>query len=88
MKLTKGVEMQTVWISKYALSCGVEEYQAEIRNGVAYPGKPFMSFTGFEIGKDAHHTKDGAIAAAEIMRKKKLSALKKQIDKLEAQKFC
>ena len=37
--------METVWVSKYALSGGVAEYQAEIRDGKAYPVKPFMLFS-------------------------------------------
>jgi hypothetical protein len=79
--------MQTVWLSKYALSGGIAEYQVEIRDGKAYPGKPFASFTSFVMGKDAHDTKSAAVAAAEVARQKKLLALKKQIAKLEAAKF-
>jgi hypothetical protein len=81
------MQMQKVWLSKYALSGGISEYQAEIRDGKAYPGKPFMSFTAFQLGKDAHETKEGAIAAAEAARKKKVAALKKQIAKLEVMEF-
>jgi len=78
---------QTVWLSKYALSGGIAEYQAEIRDGRAYPGEPFMSYTGFDLGKDAHTTREAAVAAADIARKKKVASLKKQIAKLEATKF-
>ena len=53
---------QKVWISKYALSGGIKEHEAEVRNGSAYPGAPFMSFTGFVLGKDAHFTKAEAVA--------------------------
>lgn len=76
-----------VWISKHALSGGITEHMAEIRDGYAYPGAPFMSFYGFTIGKDAHLTRDGAVTAAEAMRKKKLASMKKQMAKLEAMKF-
>jgi len=81
------MQTQTVWLSKYALSGGIAEYQAEIRDGRAYPGKPFMSFTSFQLGREAHETKEAAIAAAEEARKKKIAALKKQIAKLEAMTF-
>lgn len=79
--------MQTVWLSKYALSSGIAEYQAEIRDGKAYPGKPFMSYTSFQMGKDAHDTREAAVVAVEAMRRKKVAALKKQIAKLEAAAF-
>lgn len=78
---------QTIWISKYALSGGIGEYQAEIRDGKAYPGKPFMTFTAFDMGKDAHTTRDMAVSAADAARKKKIASLQKQIAKLEAMKF-
>lgn len=76
-----------VWISKYALSGGITKHDAEIMNGYAYPGSPFMSHIGFLLGKDAHGTEEGAIRAAEEMRIKKIAALKKQISKLEGMRF-
>jgi len=78
---------QTVWLSKYALSGGIASYEAEIRDGMAYPGKPFMTYTNFQLGKDAHLTREAAVAAAEVACKKKVASLKKQIVKLEATKF-
>ncbi len=76
-----------IWISKYALSGGITEHMAEIRNGAAYPGAPFASFIGFTMGKDAHVTRAAAAEAAEKQRVKKIVALKKQIAKLEAMAF-
>lgn len=76
-----------VWISKYALSEGITEHMAEIRNGAAYPGAPFASFIGFTIGKDAHETREAAVAAAGKQRVKKIAAVKKQLAKLEAMVF-
>ncbi len=78
---------QKVWISKYALSGGIKEYEAEIRNGSAYPGAPFMSFTGFVLGKDAHLTRDEAVVVAEDMRRRKIASLTKQLSKLEILQF-
>lgn len=76
-----------VWISKYALSAGITKHDAEISNGYAYPGAPFMSYVRFNLGKDAHETEEGAIRAAEAMRIKKIAALKKQIANLESMRF-
>lgn len=78
---------QKVWITKYALSGGIKEHEAEIRDGVAYPGEPFMSFTGFRLGKDAHQTIEAAIAVAEKMRAQKIESVKKQLAKLESMRF-
>jgi predicted sulfurtransferase len=77
----------TVWLSKYALSGGIAEYQAEIRDGMAYPGKPFMSCTSFKMGVDAHNTREAAVMAAEAAAKKKIASLRKQIAKLETTAF-
>lgn len=78
---------QTVYISKYALSEGIKECQAEIRDGKAYPGAPFLDYVGFVIGNEAHLTRVEAVVMADVMAKKKIASLKKQITKLEAAKF-
>lgn len=80
-------EKVKVWLSKYALTTNIQEYEAKVEHGKAYPGHPFMSFVGFTIGKEAHLSRQEAVAAAENARKKKIAALKKQIAKLEALKF-
>jgi len=76
-----------VWISKYALASGIAEHEAEIKGDTAYPGAPFMSFTGFVMGKDAHDSREGAVVAAEAMRVKKIASVKKQLVKLEKLRF-
>lgn len=76
-----------IYLSKYALTKGITELDAVIKGDSAYPGRPFMSFVSFALGKDAHHTREEAVAAAENMRKQKISALKKQIAKLEKMSF-
>lgn len=76
-----------VWLSKYALTANIQECEAEIIDGAAYPGHPFMSFVGFQLGKHAHLSREEAVAAAELARKKKIAALKKQIAKLESLTF-
>lgn len=76
-----------VWISKYALASGITEHEAEVRDGAAFPGEPFASFVWFTMGKDAHETREAAVAAAEQMRVKKIASLKKQLANLEAMRF-
>lgn len=76
-----------VWLSKYAITAGIQEWEAEIIDGIAYPGQPFMSFVGFKLGKHAHLSREEAVAATELARKKKIASLKKQIAKLEALTF-
>ena len=73
-----------VWITKYALTSGIIEINAEITdNGSAYDmGTSFPTYY-HEEGKEWHRTKESAIAKAEEMRKKKISSLQKQIKKLE-----
>jgi len=78
---------QKVWITKYALSAGITEHEAEIRDGKAFPGAPFMSYTSFKMGRDAHLTREEAVAAAHSARKEKIASLKKQMAKLEELKF-
>lgn len=78
---------RTVWLSKYALTAGIKEVNADIRGDSAYPGAPYASFTSYVMGKDAHETRDMAVMAAEAARKKKLASLKKQVAALEALKF-
>lgn len=78
---------KTVWISRYALSNGITEHNAEIRDARAYPGAPFASFAGFTLGKDAHETREAAVEAAEKQRIKKIASVKKQLAKLEKLTF-
>ena len=76
-----------VWITKYALSSGITENDADIREGRAYPGAPFVSYVSFKIGTDAFLSREEAVQAAHLARKKKVASLKKQITALEALKF-
>lgn len=76
-----------VWVTKYALSAGITEHMAEIKDGAAYPGAPFASFIGFTMGKDAHETREAAVAAAEKQRQKKIASVKKQLAALEKLAF-
>lgn len=77
-----------VWITKYALSTGIFEMDVESQSedGKAVYGKAWnQCFHG--QGVEWCKTKAAAIARAEEMRNKKITSLKKQIDKLENMKF-
>lgn len=77
-----------VWITKYALSQGIVEAEGEqdkltyrfvVTDGV-FRNEWFNS-------KDCFTSRTSAIKKAEEMRQKKITSLKKQIEKLEGMKF-
>jgi hypothetical protein len=82
-----GGEMK-VWITKYALSAGIQEREAEVNVdskgmiGVAPPNRPGF-YTEYFYKPDWHTSKEEAHRRAEIMRLKKIVSLKNQIAKLE-----
>ena len=81
----------TVWITKYALTTGIQVQEAEVfTTGMicVRPEHPH-SLPVYYHGesKDWHRTEDAAKAAAEKMRVKKIAALKKQIEKLQDMTF-
>lgn len=81
-----------LWITKYALSAGIIEVDAEIRESLG--GKPYMSALlptasysqGF-YGGDFQLTAEAAKSDSERRRAEKIASLKKQIAKLEKLKF-
>jgi len=78
-----------VWISKYALTQGIFEMDAEQSEN--FP--EMINRVGNHIetyhveGRDWHLTKEDAIKKAEEMRLKKIESVKKQLSKLEKLKF-
>lgn len=80
--------MTTYWLSKYALTTGIEESRvvstSSIRKGYVLL---VATHVAMKIGVDAHETREGALKAAEQMRLRKIASLKKQIAKLEAMRF-
>lgn len=81
--------MEKVFITKYALTKGILEKEAEIcdyGNGHirAYVKGEFLSYP---LGKVCFKTKEQAMERAEKMRLKKIASLKKQIEALEKMKF-
>ena len=76
------------WITKYALTEGIEVVDAEVcgeGNMIAYGNVGYGS--QYAHGKDWHRTPEAALARAEEMRKAKISSLRKSIAKIEALTF-
>lgn len=80
--------MAKVFITKYALTKGIIEVEAELHKS-SYNGELFImnDYCSHYIGKGAFLDKSDALKKAEEMRKKKISSLKKQIGKLEKMTF-
>lgn len=78
-----------VWITKYALTTGIIEAEAEEceHDMIRAHENSFCPSYYHKEGRDWHRTKESAIAKAEEMRQKKISSLKKQIKKMEDMKF-
>ena len=74
-----------VWITKYALTTGIIETEAEEcgYDMIHVPGADVTHSYYHKEGKEWHRTKEAAITRAQEMRRAKISSLKKQIDKLE-----
>lgn len=82
-----------VWITKYALTDGIIE-APNARHCVNTSEQMidcspelglFATFHG--EGKDWHRTREGAVTRAELMRTRKIAALRKKIKALEELKF-
>lgn len=78
-----------VYITKYALTAGIEEIEAEIKD---FGNGHLMAFANgiypsYRVGSEAFYTLEAALKNAEERRIKKIKSLKKQINKLENLKF-
>ena len=76
-----------VWITKYALTQGIEEAEAESSmhgNGIIVPGKYHHKF--YRHGEYAT-SYEQAVEQAEALRDKKIISLEKQIAKIKNIKF-
>ena len=79
--------MQTIWITKYALTSGLEEVELVSIKGVWAHARWPQGLNG-EVSlarSEWEATKEEALARAEKMRKDRLASLRKQIAKLETQ---
>ena len=77
-----------VWITKYALTDGIIEVDAELcgLDMISASWDNGTRCNNFE-GQEWWNTKKYAIKHAEEMRQKKIASLKKQIEKLEGVRF-
>ena len=80
--------MKTYWLAKYAFTDGISEEKSE--KSATHEGYVFLvgrQWSVFKVGRDVFETKEEANAFAEAARIKRIAALKKQIQKLEAMTF-
>ena len=81
-----------VWITKHALSDGIEEVEVEqskhAESMVSWStGNGSWTSYAHGEGKNWHRTKESAVARAEIMRLRKITSHRNAINKLEKLKF-
>jgi len=78
-----------VYITQYALSKGILERDAEIALNISDDMIKINTdgYTNYYHKPDWYFDRQEAIEHAEVMRKKKIDSLKKQIKKLENLKF-
>lgn len=77
-----------VFVSRHAITNGITEHDATISgNGYASAQGNRWGFYSLKMGRDAHLTREEAVAKANDMRRKKIASLQKQIDKLEQMTF-
>lgn len=77
-----------VWITKYALSAGIEEVFGDQSGDMIVDRSNGYGRYFHTEGRDWHRTKEEALAKAEKMRTERIASLKKQIDKLEKMSFA
>lgn len=82
-----------VWITKHALTSGIEEIDSEDMKSFSIDGT-YLSFRRMDGSlpetysiNNWYYDKDSAVARADKMRREKIESLKKQIKKLEDMKF-
>lgn len=77
-----------VFITKYALTIGIYEIEAEGTQQSGMISDSNNPYTYYHTeGKDWHRTREAAVKRAEEMRTKKIASVKKQLTKLEKMEF-
>ena len=74
------------WITKYALSTGIQEVDGEIAGtsgSMVLYGHGYSRQAAHGEGKDWHRTREAAVERAKKMRVAKIASLRKSIEKLE-----
>jgi len=83
-----GIEMKKtikIWNSKHALTKGLIEQEAEeVGDKLVKIG--ILQYLHGE-GRNWHRTKEQAVERAEVMRKKRIASLRKQLERLESMRF-
>jgi len=85
--------MATFWITKYALTSGIQQVTANDPAGSGFPEMLIVERpTCFPQhyhgdGREWHRTRESAVTRAEVVRKAKIASLQKQIAKLEKLSF-
>lgn len=73
-----------IWNSKYALTEGlIEQEGEEVGDSMVRVGSIYLHGEG----KEWHRTREAAAARAEVMRKAKITSLRKTLARLEALRF-
>lgn len=81
------MELTKIWVTKYALTSGIFEAEAEIDEDWNMASIPSRTYLSTLHGKDWHRTVEEAMKRAEEMRVKRIASLRMQIKKLEELKF-
>ncbi len=82
-----------VYVTKYALTAGILEKEAEpataTEGGILVRGNKTRSWSADEYyhGRDWHTDREAAVLRAQEMRNAKIASVKKQLAKLEAMTF-
>jgi hypothetical protein len=74
------------WVTKYALTSGILVVEAEHCTD-SDPGMIAFGEMNYAHGDDWHRSLEAALSRAEVMRRKKLAALRKQVTRLETLKI-
>ena len=83
-------ETFTAWITKYALTDGIEVVEAELCSDISGTMISYSASTSIRLhahGNDWHRTPEAALKRAEEMRIAKLALLKKNMAKIERMTF-
>lgn len=83
-----------VYVTKYALTTGIQELEAEttgVEGMICIPADRSKGWTLEQLfhgqGREWHTDRAAAVAKAETMRQAKIASVKKQLAKLEAMTF-
>ena len=79
-----------IFITKYALTDGIQEREGELEDGgkfAAVKSRGFSWNDHYPIGKEAFIVRSDAVSDADARRLKKIKSLQSQIKKLETMRF-